>query len=156
MSKERLSRFFIAVLFIVVMPVVVFASSPCTQTEDCAEASSVSRRALRTIPQVVGEGQASTLMFAAGSAQQLGLEPGTGGTLRDARGNTAGHLQIALDGSIYVANYGYTATRAQRTIIAAEVYTFSDGDCTYTSIFIQWSDGTSQWTHYTDCAVIVR
>jgi len=153
MSRQSLSRL-VVVFFIAVMPVAGFAT-PSSNGQDVAGAPAVSRRSLKAIPQVVGKGQASTIMFAAGSAQQLGLEPGSGGTLRDAQGNVAGHLQVALDGSLYVSNSGYT-TFVLRTVIAAEVYTFSDGQCTYTSIFIQWSDGTSSWTHYTDCTIIVR
>src|SRR5215212_10419752 len=130
MSRQLLSRLFV-VFFVALMPIAGFAT-PSSNGQDVAGAP-LSRRSLKAIPQVVGKGQASTIMFAAGSAQQLGLEPGTGGTLRDAQGNVAGHLQVALDGSLYVSNSGYT-TFVLRTVIAAEVYTFSDGQCTYTSI----------------------
>lgn len=107
-------------------------------------------------PQVLGHGPSTTLRLPAGSADRLDMPDGRY-ELEDEAGLPDGLLVVHPDGSILVsgrATQGHSSAHA-RSVTVAEVYNYSDEDCTYTSIYIGFSDGTGYWSFYNDCAIVV-
>lgn len=108
-------------------------------------------------PQLLGAGPSTSLRMAAGSADRLDLADGRY-DLEDEDGNPYGRMDVRPDGSIVVSGPAvqHSGSAHARAVTVAEVYNYSDGDCTYTSIYIGWSDGTGSWSFYDDCAIEVR
>lgn len=93
----------------------------------------------------------------AGAAEELGLSVGAY-DLVDEDGNPDGQLRVRADGSLLLQASGKATDRASSRdrVIALEVYVDSDGECTYHSVFVQYADGTSRWSFFSDCATVVN
>ena len=109
-------------------------------------------------PQALGAGRAASLRLPAGSADRLDMPDGFY-DLVDEDGSPGGLMTVRPDGSIVVsgrAAQSHGSDAHARAVTVAEVYNYSDGDCTYTSVYIGWSDGTGSWSFSDDCAIEVR